>query len=209
MKQSSFFFILALALFWACDTTNSNEEQSKPLPILGNHNPNNGDTIFHTIPKFQFINQDSQKVSNATFKDKAYVVDFFFTSCPTICPKIKKQMLRIHEKFEYTDKLSLLSHTIDTKRDTIAKLKEYADNLEVAPPKWHFVTGDKDDIYAIADDYFSVTIEDPNAPGGFDHSGRLILVDKQGHIRSFCNGTEPEGVDKLIADIEILLKEME
>lgn len=204
-----FGFFLIAALFIVACTSKEQAQENKKLPILGNHNPNNGDTIFHTIPDFQFINQDSQLVTNANFKNKAHVVDFFFTSCPTICPKVKKQMLRINEQFKDDDRLALLSHTIDTKRDTVGKLKKYATNLDVAAPKWQFVTGDKDEIYAIADDYFSIAIEDPNAPGGFDHSGRLILIDKKGHIRSFCNGTEPEEVDELMKDIKILLKEMD
>lgn len=198
---------MAILFIFAC-APQEQSGQNKKLPILGNHNPNNGDTLYHTIPAFEFVNQDSQKVTNADFENKAHVVDFFFTSCPTICPKVKKQMLRIHEQFKDDDRLALLSHTIDTKRDTVAKLKNYAMNLGVTAPKWQFVTGDKDEIYEIADDYFSIAIEDPNAPGGFDHSGRLILIDEKGHIRSFCNGTEAEGVDKLITDIKTLLKEM-
>lgn len=101
-----------------------------------------------------------------------------------------------------------LSHTIDPKRDTVEALKIYADNLDVKASRWKFVTGQKDDIYDIADDYFSIAIENPDAPGGFDHSGRLILVDPGGRIRSFCNGTDPEDVDRFIQDIETLMLEL-
>jgi protein SCO1/2 len=181
----------------------------KTLPFLGFHDTDSitGDTIYHTIRPFEFINQDSQKVTNALFDNKVYAVDFFFISCPTICPKLTKQMLRVHEKFKDNPDFLMLSHTVDTKHDTIPRLKSYAKNLGADTNKWHFVTGDKSEVYSIADDYFSVALENPDAPGGYDHSGRIILVDRKGRVRSFCNGTEPEEVDEFMKDIELLLKE--
>jgi protein SCO1/2 len=144
-------------------------------------------------------------VTNATFEGKIYLADFFFISCPTICPKVKKQMLRIFDKYKGNDELMLLSHTIDPKRDTVGRLKSYAQNLGVDNGQWRFVTGEMDEIYGIADDYMSIAKEDPNAPGGFDHSGWILLIDKTGHIRSFADGTDPEKVDRLLTDIEWLL----
>lgn len=163
--------------------------------------------VYKTIPEFEFINQDSQIVNNESFKNKAYVVDFFFTSCPTICPVMAQQMLRIHDHFIKEDRLHLVSHTIDIKRDSIPKLKKYAENLGVSAPKWHFVTGEKNEIYDIAESYYNLAIEDPTLPDGFDHSGRFVLVDKNRQVRAFCNGTNPEEVDKFIQDIEKLLHE--
>lgn len=200
-----FFFLGMSALLSAC----SGSQEPQQLPILGYRDVVDGDTVYHRIPDFTFINQDSQLVTNATFAGKAYVADFFFTSCPTICPKVKRQMLRVHERFLDDDRLLLLSHTIDTRRDTVEKLKSYAEGMGVKPPKWHFVTGDKAEIYGIADDYFSIAIEAPDAPGGFDHSGRLILVDPNRYVRSFCDGTDPESVDQFMEDIDLLLAEME
>jgi protein SCO1/2 len=204
MRYLPISLFLLVVLLAACGETSAPES----LPIIGNHDidPNTGDTTFHTIPAFSFVDQDSQVVNNATFTGKAYVADFFFTSCPTICPKVKQQMLRIYDRFEDDDRLLLLSHTIDTKRDSVARLKEYADGLAVDTDKWHFVTGDRDEIYDIAEDYLSIAREDPDAPGGFDHSGWVILVDKSGHIRSFANGTVAEKMDELMADIEWLLE---
>lgn len=181
-------------------------QPEEPLPILGEKIIENGDTIYHTIPDFAFIDQDSQIVTNETFKGKIYVADFFFISCPTICPKVTKQMLRIYKHFEDDDRVALLAHTIDVKHDTIPRLKDYATKLGVRTDKWHFVTGDKEAIYDIADDYFSIAIEDPDAPGGFDHSGKIILVDDKRRVRSFADGTDPESVDRLIADMEKLLR---
>ena len=93
--------------------------------------------------------------------------------------------------------------------DTIPRLKKYARNLGVTSDKWHFVTGEKDAILNIAEDYFNVALEDNDAPGGYNHSGRLILVDKDRHIRAFCDGTDTESVDKFMVDIQHLLTEME
>ncbi|MEY4934759.1 MAG: hypothetical protein RIS64_1118 [Bacteroidota bacterium] len=183
--------------------------QRGKLPILGNKDiTNQGDTIYPTIRPFTFTNQQGEAVTNQTFQDKIYVIDFFFTSCPTICPKVTAQMLRVYEQFKDNSKVLLLSHTIDPKRDTPAYLRNYANKLGIMDAqKWHFVTGEKDSLYAIANDYFSIAKEDPNAPGGFDHSGRLILVDKARHVRSFCDGTKPDEVDCFMRDIENLLKE--
>lgn len=199
-----YLFIVATCILMGL--TSCQTDQS--LPILGNHDINGQDTVYHSIPPFSFVNQDSAEVTNATFAGKAYVVDFFFTSCPTICPKVKKNMLRLYDKYEGENRLALLSHTIDVKRDTVARLKIYAENLGVSADRWHFVTGEKDEIYTIAEDYMSLALEDPNAPGGFNHSGWLILVDDQKHIRSFCDGTDPKAVDKFMKDIDWLLAHM-
>jgi protein SCO1/2 len=200
MKYFTLFCLLALLLA-ACKPAPST------LPILGERDVVNGDTVYHQIPDFAFLNQDSQLVTNKTFEGKAYVADFFFISCPTICPKTTKQMLRIYDRFKGDDRLQLVAHSIDPKRDTVAALQRYARNLEVSSTKWHFLTGDKDALMGIADDYFSIALEDPEAPGGFDHSGRLILVDKNRHVRSFCDGTDPSDVDRFMKDIETLLNE--
>ncbi len=185
----------------------TSEPEDQALPILGEKEIVAGDTVFHSIPDFAFYNQDSTLITSETLDDKIYVTDFFFTSCPTICPKMKKEMLRLYEKYQATPELMLVSHSIDPKRDTVGKLKEYAQGLGVSSDKWHFLTGDKDEIYKIADDYFSIAMEDPEAPGGFNHSGRFILVDKKGHIRSFADGTNAQEVDRLMGDIDQLLAE--
>jgi len=148
-------------------------------------------------------------ITNKTFEGKAYIADHFFISCPTICPKLSKSMLRIHDTFKQDDRLLLLSHSIDTKYDTIPRLKKYADNLGVQSNKWHFITGDKEEILDIAEDYFNVALEDAEAPGGYNHSGRLVLVDKNRNLRAFCDGTDEESVTKFMKDVAVLLKEMD
>ena len=195
-------FFTILLLLSAC------KEEVGPLPILGHKYEEAGETKYHTVRDFSFKNQDSISVNNQTFAGKAYVTDHFFISCPTICPKLTKSMLRIHDTFKKEQNLLLLSHSIDTKYDTIPRLKKYATNLGVQSDKWHFVTGEKEEILDIAEDYFNVALEDSEAPGGYNHSGHLVLVDKNRHLRAFCDGTDEEAVTKFLTQIESLLKEM-
>ncbi|MCB0639382.1 MAG: SCO family protein [Lewinella sp.] len=196
--------LLGLLLTAACQSGDNG-----PLPYYGFHeiDANTGDTIYHTIRDFAFIDQDSQVVTNETFAGKAYVADFFFISCPTICPKVKQQMLRIYDRYQDDDRLMLLSHTIDPKRDTVDRLKKYAQGLGADTPKWRFVTGVKDSIYEITYDYISTALEQPDAPGGFDHSGYILLIDPSRHLRAYANGTDPEDVDRLMEKIDKLLAE--
>ena len=118
-------------------------------------------------------------------------------------------MLKVYEAFEDEDMVKMLSHTLDPEYDNVQILKEYADNIDVATDKWSFVTGDKDEIYDITESYFSVVIEDDEAPGGINHSGKLLLIDKDKHIRAFCEGTDSEDVDDFIKDIKKLIREYE
>lgn len=198
------FITLILSGLTAC----VQQTEKRTLPILGERDISPaGDTVYRTVPDFSFVDQDSQIVTNATFAGKVYVVDFFFIHCPTICPKVKKNGLRLYEKYKNDDRVVLLSHSIDTRNDTVPALRRHAQKLGIESPRWHLATGDKDAIYGIADDYFSVATEDPDAPGGFDHSGRLILVDKNRHVRSFCDGTDADDVTRFMKDIDVLLAE--
>ena len=187
------------------------------LPILGNKETVvktiNGkqitDTLYHQIPDFEFINQDSVKITQKDYAGKIYVADFFFTTCPTICPKMKTQMLRIYEKFKDNPKVGILSHSIDPRHDTPAVLREFMNNLGIKSKTWQMVTGDKAKIYEIGQKSYMVSAtDDPSEPGGIVHSGAFILVDKNRHIRGIYDGTVPEKVDKLMQDMEILLNEL-
>lgn len=148
--MSRFLLPLVLLTLISCQT------RPRRLPILGERQVVNGDTIYPTIPDFTFIDQDSQIVTNKTFEGKIYIVDFFFIHCPTICPKVKANALRIYQKYRDDDRVMLLSHSIDTKNDTVGALKRYAQKLGIDSRRWKLVTGDHDAIYGIADDYFSV-----------------------------------------------------
>ncbi len=165
------------------------------------------DTVYHQVPDFAFVNQDSQQVTQQTVAGKIYVTDFFFTSCPSICPKMKSQMLRVYEKFKDNPDVLLLSHSIDPEHDTVAVLKDYAERLSVESNKWHFLTGEKDSIYDMASNYLVAAQQDGEAEGGFTHGGHFILVDGQRRIRGVYDGTEEASVDQLIRDIPLLLNE--
>jgi protein SCO1 len=187
------------------------------LPILGERDVSkkmvNGiettDTIYHHIPDFEFINQYGKTVNQNDFKGhKIYVSDFFFTSCPTICPKMKTQMLRLFKQFEGDKSISFLSHTIDPRHDTVPVLKDYAQKLGIEGNQWQLVTGDKEVIYKIAlKGYMATANEDSTAAGGFVHSGAFILVDKLLRVRGIYDGTVPAEVDQLAKDIKLLIDE--
>ena len=185
--------------------------QDKKLPFLGRHqtqvNGGKTDTIYHQIPPYRFLNQDSIWVSEKDMEGKIYIADFFFTTCPTICPKMKTQLLRIYERYATNDQIRILSHSIDPDFDKPYILRQYASRLDVKAPRWNMLTGDKKTIYALGEKSYMVTAqEDKNEVGGFVHSGAFILVDKQRHIRGIYDGTKEEEVNHLIEDIEILLK---
>ncbi len=193
----------------ACGKVNSTYE----LPILGRseivetetESGTTYNTVYHTIADFAFVDQDSNMVTNETFANQVYVADFFFTSCPTICPVMKQQMLRVYEAYKDNPNVGILSHSIDPEYDTVALLHEFAERLGVRSDKWHFVTGEKEDIYEIGEkSYMVVANEDESAPGGFIHSGAFLLVDQKRRIRGVYDGTVPEQVDILINDIKRL-----
>lgn len=205
------FWFTAIALLAGCA-----QQSARELPVLGNKQITEQvidgktvyDTAYHTIPDFKFVNQDSSWVTQDTFDGKIYVADFFFTSCPTICPTMKTQMLRIYKAFENQNDVSLLSHSIDPTHDSVAVLKSFADRLGVSSSKWHFVTGNKKAIYDIGQKSYLVSAqEDEEAAGGFIHSGAFILIDKQKRIRGYYDGTEEKEVDRLIKDIKLLLSQ--
>ena len=184
-------------------------QQEKKLPFLGPKEiGKQGDTLYHKIPDFKFLNQDSLWISDKDMAGKIYVADFFFTTCPTICPKMKTQLLRIYDKFAEDDRIRILSHTIDPEFDGVRVLKDYAKKLNITSPRWNLLTGKKSDIYRLGEKSYMVTAqEDANEDGGFVHSGAFILVDQNRHVRGIYDGTKEEDVNHLIEDIGVLLKE--
>jgi protein SCO1 len=184
--------------------------KESPLPVFGEREVVGSDTIYHTIADFSFLDQDSSVVTNETYKDKIYVADFFFTSCRTICPIMKTQMLRVYDSVQNDTDILLLSHTIDPEFDTVGLLRDFAARLGVKSNKWHFVTGDKEAIYKIAQtSYFSTALEDKTEPDGFIHSGAFLLIDKERRIRGKYDGTKEDDVNRLLADIQRLKNEYE
>jgi protein SCO1 len=196
--------LIAVALMAGC----SKKETEAPLPIFGEREVNGADTIYHTIADFKFVDQDSAMVTNDTFKGKIYVADFFFTTCRTICPIMKTQMKRVYDSIKGNPDVLILSHTIDPEYDTVGLLKDFAERLGVDSKKWHFVTGDKDKIYEIAQtSYFATALEDKAERDGFIHSGAFLLIDKDKRIRGKYDGTKADDVNRLLTDIRKLERE--
>lgn len=192
----------------ACLFISGCSPKNEKLPVFGERQWNGKDTVYHTIAPFQFVDQDSAVINNATFNGKIYVADFFFTSCRTICPIMKTQMLRVYEATREMPDVLLLSHSIDPDYDTVALLHDFANRLGVESKRWHFVTGAKDSIFKIAQtSYFATAMEDKSEPDGRIHSGAFLLIDKQGRIRGKYDGTKEEDVNRLIADIKKLRNE--
>ncbi len=198
------YIIFAIAFFSACGSQEDNREGI----IIHEKAADGGLRILKTsFPDFAFTNQNGDSVTQEDFKNKIYVVDFFFTRCPSICVPMAIQMKRIYTKYEGNDRIRLLSHSIDTRNDSIPDLKEYEQKLSVAAPKWNFVTGSYEEITRMAKEYMVPANVDENAPGGYNHSGKFILIDRKGQMRGFCDGTSEETVDEFIKDIDELLDE--
>lgn len=181
-------------------------KSDKSLPYLGVDTVVDGKVSHHVVGNFSHYNQDSILINNDSLRNNIYIVDFFFTSCPSICPKVAKEMLKIYEAFAAEPIVKLVSFTIDPKRDDVNKLKLYGDNLGIDPKKWYLLTGEKDATLKLAATYFVSALEDKDAPGGFDHSGKILLVDKNGHVRAFTDGTDPKSTPQFIENVRLLLK---
>ena len=199
-----------ILLYAAC-----NSEQKK-LPIYGQREPvvknvdgkEITDTIYHTIPAFNTISQYGDSVTDKTLDGKIYVADFFFTSCPSICPIMHRNMLNVYKEFKDVTDFNIISYTIDPKHDSVAVLKNYATKLGIEGNRWWLLQGKKEEIYQLASSYL-VTTPAEDVKEKFIHDGYFILVDKQKRIRGQYDGTQPDSVAKLIADIKLLKAEPE
>jgi protein SCO1/2 len=169
-------------------------------------------------PKFELVNQDNRKISNETYKGKVYVLEFFFTTCPSICPKMNLSMLAIENKFFGNPNFGIVSITIDPSHDTPEVLKAHAKLLGVKSSNWNFLTGDRAYIFNLANKGFNLYAgENSKVNGGFEHSGLFALVDKNGDIRCrkddfgnpilYYDGLDKKGVRDIQQDINILLKD--
>ena len=209
MKNSLLFLLLPVVLAISCSSPSEKTSETAELPILGErYVDDNQDTVYHSIADFAFVNQVGDTIRKEDMAGKVYVADFFFTTCPTICPVMKKEMLRVYEQFKGDPNFRILSHSIDPSHDTQAVLKDYAEKLGVPnAATWNFLTGDQEKIFEIGQtSYLTTTMADDMEPGGFLHSGAFLLVDQQGRIRGVYDGTKTEQVDRLLADIPKLLK---
>ena len=176
---------------------------------------------FEKVPVFEFINQNGKIISNKDFEGKVFLVEFFFTTCPTICPKMNANMVKIQNEFYGNPDFGIASFSIDPEHDTPEVLKAYAKEKGATLKNWHFMTGEKNKIYDFSNNGFKLYAgENKDAEGGFEHSGLFALIDKDGYIRSrtvkngeienpikFYDGLDDNQIQWLKEDIAILLKE--
>lgn len=163
---------------------------------------------YHKIADFALTNQNGKTITQADYKDKIYVADFFFTTCQTICPIMTDHMAEIQKEIMNDDEVILLSHTVTPEIDTVAQLKRYAKKKGVNDNKWNLVTGDKKQIYELARKSY-LAVKDHGDGGPFDmiHTENFMLIDKKRQIRGFYDGTKQEDIDRLLSDIKHLKKE--
>lgn len=204
-KPKWMFTILILGIL----ITSCTETNQQKLPYIGFHQINGRDTAYHKISNFSMLNQDSIQINNDVLSSNIYVVDFFYSYCPFTCPNVRNQMLRIYDSFQNDNRLKLVSFALDPEHDDVEKLHAFSKNLGIDSKKWYFLTGDQEKIWDLAAEYLISVQEDSDEPGGIYHSGKIILIDRKGHIRGFADGTIEQEVTDLMDDIELLLHETE
>lgn len=208
-NKTSIFLIVFFLILATAFVTYSLKYLKKPdtLPVIS---ANTG----HKVKDFSFVNQEGDTITLDDVKGKIYVVEYFFTTCKGICPKMNENMSTVYEAFRGNDQVKILSHTVDPKKDTVEAMKAYSLRFEADPEQWMFLTGDKKELYDIARYSYLVSASDESETvdiqSDFIHTDRFVLVDQDGYLRGrFYTGTDPEEVQQLIGDIKTLLKEKE
>lgn len=212
-------FVIVAMVFIGC-SENSNEDSQTQLPYIGIHDyPTHQnadgetlvDTVYHRVPDWAFMNQDSVMVGRDDYAGHIYISDFFFANCPVICPLKTDRLMAIQEELEkegLTDQVKIISHTVDPTNDSIPALKKYTEDRDIDTGNWDFVFGEKEIVYDLAMKGYLISVaEDPMAEGGILHTDAFILVDWDGHLRGVYDGTSTEENQRLLKEIKILLKE--
>lgn len=181
----------------------------KHLEFFGPHQVSEqGDTLYHTIPDFHLINQNGEEISQKNLDGKIYVANFFFASCPGVCPKMTDALIPVQFEFQKDADVVFLSHTVDPAHDSLPVLKDFAEKHGADLNKWFFVTGNRDSIYDLAiKGYLVPAGEDARAEGGYLHSQDVLLIDKEKRIRGIYDSLEPEDIKRLKDEIKVLLHE--
>lgn len=195
---ASFFVILVAAFFvFIFAGTGYGKE---PLPVLGNPG--------HTVGPFAFVNQEGDTITQQNLEGKVSVVEYFFTTCTGICPKMNKSMDKVYEEYKTTPGFQILSCTVDPAHDSVAVLAKYGEQWDADPRVWRFLTGDRKELFDVAVHQFLLSAADSaGVTEQFVHTQYFALVDQHRRIRGFYDGLEPDQVDKLIGDIDALLDE--
>lgn len=198
-----FSFFMVLAIVFIGYSYKVTREQPKSLPIYGNPG--------HKIEAFSFTDQEGKTVTQDDIKGKIFVVEYFFTTCKGICPKMNENMVKVYEAFRGSNDVMILSHTVDPKKDTVQAMKAYSLRFDADPKQWKFLTGDKKELYEKARNSYLVTAVDDTASvdieSDFIHTDHFVLVDRDGQIRGTYEGTKIGSINQLIGDIKELLKE--
>ena len=176
IKKFVLLFVLLVLPYLMYNYISKGENSFVKLAVIGAED--------HKIPAFSFTKQDNVTITNTDYDDNIYIANFIFTTCPTICPTMTYNMRYIQNKLSKYPNIKFLSHTVNPKNDTPEVLSKYATKMRLNLDNWNLVTGDKDEIYSIAESYFVNASKDSLAPGGFLHSQYLVLVDKEGRVRS-------------------------
>jgi protein SCO1 len=175
------------------------ERRFENLPVYGKTG--------HQIPPFQFTNQDGKFIGSESWDNKIAVADFFFTRCPSICPKMTQSLKRVQQAFSQ-EEIMITSFSIDPERDNTKQLKWYTSRFGINTANWQLLTGDKKDIYKLARNGFMIVATDGDGgPEDFIHSEKLVLIDKQKRIRGYYDGTDEKEITILINDIKKLINE--
>ncbi len=203
---------LFILLFSSCT---EEKKQELVLPILGERDlevitvdgEEIEDTVYHTVPEFAYINQDSVMVHSDDLKGKIWIADFFFSHCPSICPPMTSNMKRLNlNTKDLESKVQFLSFSIDPDRDTPTRLREYIKTYGIEANNWYFFTGNEEETHLLAKEFFNGAERDEDADGGFGHTSYFAIVDTNGYVRGIYDGTDAGQVDKLESDLRKLLK---
>ena len=200
----SFFILFGVAFLGYYYKVNNEQPKRSQLPILGN-------VPDHRVAPFSFTNQEGKTITNEDVKDKVVVVEYFFTTCKGICPKMNQNLARVYAKVKGNKDVMILSHTVDPVKDTVGAMKAYADRFEADPNQWMFLTGDKKALYDMARYSYLISATDDTAGMSIDkdfiHDNHYVLVDNYGRIRGMYDGLEDNKVDTLVSHIKLLLEE--
>lgn len=215
LNRALVLIIALVAIITSCAEEPQEEGKKRVLPIAGERDVvykmvdgvEVADTIYHTVPSFEYLNHDSVMISSSSFKKKIWVVDFFFTHCPTICPPMTAQMKRLSDKTQdLNDHLQFFSFSIDPKKDQPTRLREYMASYKIEANNWQFLTGKEASTHLLAKEFFNGAERNDAIDGGFGHTPYFALVDTDGYVRGVYNGTLVDEVNKLEKDIRKLLK---
>ena len=204
--------LLACITLYSCS---NKETKERVLPIVGERDVEYkmvdgvevADTIYHHVPSFRYLNQDSVFIDSKDLKGKIWIADFFFSNCPSICPPMTTNMKRLSiQTKDLSKSIQFLSFSIDPKRDQPTRLREYIQLNGIEATNWYFFTGNQEATHLLAKEFFNGAEKNDDIPGGFGHTPYFALVDTDGLVRGVYDGTDSKAVDQLAKDVRKLLK---